>query len=231
MELQQAVIKAFQLIVGLDAEFVEIVFLSLRVSGTALVIATLLGLATAVLLELFRFQGRGFVITVLNTLTGLPPVVVGLGVYILLSRSGPLGFMGLLYTPKAMIAAQAILAFPIVAALGHAAVSAAGSNVKTTAICLGASRFQAVSAVLKDARYAIVAAVATAFGRVMAEVGAVLVVGGNIARHTRVMTTAIALEADKGDFELAIALGLVLLFLSFLVNGLFYLAQRKGLKR
>lgn len=231
MELSHAFAQAINLIIHLDRELAEIILLSLRVSGTALVLAAVIGLTLTYCLEMFRFPGRAFLVTLLNTLTGLPPVVVGLAVYIVLSRSGPLGFLGLLYTPKAMIIAQTILAFPIIAALSHAAVTAAGGNVRLTAICLGANKRQAVAVVMKDARYAMAAAIATAFGRVMAEVGAVLVVGGNIAHHTRVMTTAIALEADKGEFELAIALGMVLLLLSFGVNIAFYLVQRKGVKR
>lgn len=227
----QAFTKAIGLIITLDDSFVEIVLLSIRVSGTALLIAIVAGLALVVILELYRFPGRNSLITLLNTFTGLPPVVVGLALYIFFSRSGPFGFMGLLYTPLAMILAQTILATPIVAALSHAAVNSSGPAVRMTAMCLGATPLQSVIAVIKDVRYAIVAAMATAFGRVVAEVGAVLIVGGNIAHHTRVMTTAIALEADKGDFELAIALGLVLLMLSFAVNSLFFIAQQRGTKR
>lgn len=231
MDLVEALGRAFQLFAGFDKVLAEIVLLSLRVSGTALLLAATAGLGITLLLERFRFPGRGGLIALLNTMTGLPPVVVGLAIYILLSRQGPLGFLNLLYTPTAMIVAQTVLATPIVAALSHAAVGAAGSNVKMTAICLGATPTQAVVAVIKDARYAILAAVATAFGRVMAEVGAVLIVGGNIAHYTRVMTTAIALETDKGDFELAIALGIVLLTLSFGVNLVLHAAQHKGAKR
>ena len=194
-------------------------------------VSVIIGLWLTVILERYRFVGRSLIITIFNTMTGLPPVVVGLVVYIFLSRNGPLGFMSLLYTPTAMIIAQTILATPIVTALSHAAVGSVGSDVKTTAICLGATKVQAVAAVIKEARYAIVAAVATAFGRVMAEVGAVLIVGGNIAHYTRVMTTAIALETDRGDFELAIALGIVLLILSFGVNMIFHVFQQKGVNR
>jgi tungstate transport system permease protein len=231
LALEQTFSKAIHLLFSFDAELVEIVLLSLKVSGASLATAVVIGLGLATLLALSRFPGRGLCITLLNTLTGLPPVVVGLTVYILLSRQGPLGFLQLLYTPGAMILAQTVLAVPIIAALSHAAVNAAGSAVRTTAVCLGATDMQAMAAIFKDARYALMAAVATAFGRLMAEVGAVLIVGGNIARHTRVMTTAIAMETDKGDFELAIALGLVLLALSFAINGLFYAAQRQGVKR
>ena len=227
----QALSKAIALIVNFDRTFLEIVLLSLGVSGSAILVATGLGLLITVLLEYHARPGKGLIITGVNTLTGLPPVVVGLGLYIILSRSGPLGFMHLLYTPWAMIIAQIILATPIITALSHAAVNSSGRQVRMTALSLGANRHQAMLALLNDARYGIFAAVAAAFGRVMAEVGAVLLVGGNIAHHTRVMTTAIALEADKGEFELAIALGIILLSISFLVNALFYLMQRKGAKR
>ncbi len=231
MSLELVLIKAFSLIWHLNSDLVEIILLSLRVSGMALVLGGLIGLGITAALALFRVPGRAGVVTILNTLTGLPPVVVGLVVYIFLSRSGPLGFLNLLYTPLAMIIAQCILVTPIVASLSHAAVTTAGNEVGRTARALGATQGQALWAVFKDARYAIIAAFTTAFGRAMAEVGAVLLVGGNIAHHTRVMTTAIALETDKGEFELAIALGIVLLALSFAVNILFYLAQRKGMKR
>jgi len=229
--LTEILSRALLLILQCDPDLLEIVSLSLRVTCTGTLIATALGLAIALLLEMRSVPGRGLIISLLNTLTGLPPVVAGLALYVFLSRSGPLGFLGLLYTPTAMVIAQTILATPIVAALSHAAISSTGQAVRDTALGLGATRFQALLTVFLDARYAIMAAVAAAFGRVMAEVGAVLMVGGNIAHHTRVMTTAIAMEADKGDFELAIALGLILLTLSFLVNGAFYLCQRKGKKR
>lgn len=227
----QALTKAIEIIFTFDRTFLEIVLLSLGVSGFAILVATCLGLVITALLEFYQFRGKGVIITGFNTLTGLPPVVVGLGLYIVLSRSGPLGFLHLLYTPWAMIIAQIILATPIITALSHAAVNTSGQQVRMTALSLGANDYQAVVALLKDARYGIFASVAAAFGRVMAEVGAVLLVGGNIAHHTRVMTTAIALEADKGEFELAIALGIILLSLSFLVNALFYIMQEKGAKR
>ncbi len=226
--LSHALATALNLIISLDPDLVEIVLLSLRVSGTALILATLLGVGTAFLLGNYRLPGKGMIVTLINTLTGLPPVVVGLALYLLLSRQGLLGFLDILYSPMAMIIAQTVLAAPIVAALSHAALESAGSAVRQTAYGLGATRKQAAVVVLREARYAIGAGVATAFGRVVAEVGAVLVVGGNIAHHTRVMTTAIALEADRGDFELAIALGIVLLLISFVVNGFLYTFQKRG---
>lgn len=230
MLFRQAFNQAGYLIWHLDHDLLEVVFLSLVVTGFAIVIAACLGLTIALLLELSDFRGRGVLVALLNTLTGLPPVVVGLVLYLLLSRSGPFGFLNLLYSPGAMIIAQIILATPIVAALSYAAIISTGPAVKATARCLGATDIQASLAVFLDARYAIMAAIAAAFGRVMAEVGAVLMVGGNIAHHTRTMTTTIAMEADKGDFGLAIALGIILLLLSFVVNGALYFFQRKGRK-
>jgi tungstate transport system permease protein len=159
---------------------------------------------------------------------GLPPVVVGLFVYLILSRSGPLGFMGLLYSPSAMIIAQTILAFPIVAALSHSSIIKVDPIMKQASLTLGATPVQVSMTVMNEARYGIMAAVIAALGRVMAEVGAILIVGGNIAGYTRVMTTTIALETDKGEFELAIALGIILLVISFLINTALYLIQKKG---
>jgi len=223
--------KALNLIVSLDQELVEIVFLSFRVSGLAVAISAFLGLAIALSLSIRDFTGKNIIVTVNNTLMGLPPVVAGLFLYLMLSRSGPLGFMKLLYTPAAMIAAQSILATPIIAGLSYAAVASADSSIKFTAITLGATPFQAAIKTMKQVRYSILASVLAGFGRIVAEVGAVLIVGGNIAGYTRVMTTAIALEADKGDFELAVALGMVLLLISFALNGLLFYFQRKKINQ
>ena len=159
---------------------------------------------------------------------GLPPVVVGLFLYLLLSRSGPLGFMGLLYSPSAMIIAQAILAFPIVTALCHSAIVNVDPLIRQASLTLGATPLQVTVTVIKEARYGIMSAIIAAFGRVMAEVGAILIVGGNIAGYTRVMTTTIALETDKGNFELALALGIILLALSLLINSMLHVVQKKG---
>jgi tungstate transport system permease protein len=171
-----------------------------------LIIATLLGLPLAALLGLKRFLGRGLIINLLNTFMGLPPVVVGLFVYLLLSRKGPFGFLGLLYSPSAMVIAQTILAFPIVSALCHSAIVNVPSVIRQAAKTLGATPSQEAVLVVREARYGIMAGIIAGFGRVMAEVGAILMVGGNIAGYTRVMTTTIALETDKGNFELALAL-------------------------
>jgi tungstate transport system permease protein len=205
--------KAFTLIFHLDSELFSIIFLSLKVSGTALIIATAVGLPIGVLTGLKRFTGRGFIISLLNTFMGLPPVVVGLFLYLLLSRRGPLGFMALLYSPSAMIIAQSILAFPIVAALSHSALIKIEPLIKQASLTLGAKPFQVTTTIMREARYGIMSGVIAALGRVMAEVGAILIVGGNIAGYTRVMTTTIALETDKGNFELALALGIILLMI------------------
>ena len=220
--------RAFFLILNLNPELLSIIFLSLEVSGTALIIATIIGLPLGALTGLKKFTGRGFSISLLNTFMGLPPVVVGLFLYLLLSRRGPLGFMALLYSPSAMIIAQSILAFPIVAALSHSAIIKIDPLIKRASLTLGATPFQVTTAMVREARYGIMAGIIAALGRVMAEVGAILIVGGNIAGYTRVMTTTIALETDKGNFELALALGIILLVISFVINMALYFIQRKG---
>ena len=220
--------QAFSLILHLDQVLVGIILLSLKVSGLALVVATALGLPLGSLLGLKRFPGRDLAISAANTLMGLPPVVVGLIVYLLLSRRGPLGFLGLLYSPSAMIIAQTILAVPIVTALCHSAIVNVDPLIRQAARTLGATPRQETLAVIREARYGILSAVIAAFGRVMAEVGAILIVGGNIAGYTRVMTTTIALETDKGNFELALALGIILLSISFLINAMLHHVQIRG---
>jgi tungstate transport system permease protein len=221
-------VSAFHLIFSLDRELLEIIFLSLKVSFVGLVISCIVGLPVGAVVALKKFQGRGFVISMLNTLMGLPPVVLGLFLYLALSRSGPLGVMGLLYTPSSMIIAQTIIALPIIAALCHSAVVDVKPIIGRAATTLGATPFQTTVTVMKEARYGIISAVVAGFGRAMAEVGAVLIVGGNIAGYTRIMTTAIALETDKGNFELALALGIILLGISLVVNVVFHLFQRRG---
>ncbi len=221
--------NAFHLIFSLDRELLSIILLSLNVSGTALIIATFLGLPLGIFIALKRLPGRGFLISILNTFMGLPPVVVGLFLYLLLSRSGPLGFMGLLYTPSAMVIAQTIIALPIVASLCHSAVISVDPVIRQASVTLGGTSFQAALAVTKEARYGIMSAVIAGFGRAMAEVGAILIVGGNIAGYTRVMTTSIALETDKGNFELGIALGIILLSISLVINSALHFVQRRGM--
>jgi tungstate transport system permease protein len=220
--------EAFRLILHMDPVLFGIILLSLKVSGLALILATLLGLPLGSLLGLKRFPGRDLAISSVNTLMGLPPVVVGLIVYLLLSRRGPLGFMGLLYSPAAMIVAQTILALPIVTALCHSAIRNVDPLIRLAARTLGATPRQETLAVIHEARYGILSAIIAAFGRVMAEVGAILIVGGNIAGYTRVMTTTIALETDKGNFELALALGIILLAISFIINAALHQVQKRG---
>ena len=220
--------RAFSLILHLNAELLGIILLSIRVSGTALVVSTFFGLPLAALLGFKKFPLKGLTISILNTFMGLPPVVVGLFVYLLLSRSGPLGFMALLYTPTAMIVAQTILAFPIVTSLSHSAIISVDPIIKQASMTLGATPYQVSLTIIREARHGILSAIIAAFGRVMAEVGAILIVGGNIAGFTRVMTTTIALETDKGNFELALALGIILLTISLLINSALYLIQKKG---
>jgi len=221
--------QALSLIARLDPQLFGIILLSLKVSGAALIIATLLGIPLGALLGLAIFPGRNFAVSVMNTFMGLPPVVVGLFVYLVLSRKGPLGFMGLLYTPSAMIIAQTILALPIVVSLSRSAIASVDPIIRLASRTLGATPGQETLAVLHEARYGIISAIVAAFGRVMAEVGAILIVGGNIAGYTRVMTTTIALETDKGNFELALALGIILLMLSFVVNAAVHAIQRRAM--
>lgn len=228
VSIVESFLKAFSLILNLDKELFGIILLSVKVSGTALLVATLAGLPLSALMGFKKFPLRGLIISILNTFMGLPPVVVGLFVYLLLSRSGPLGFFSLLYTPSAMIVAQGILAFPIVTSLSHSAIQGVDRVIRQAAATLGATPFQVSLAIIREARYGIISAVIAALGRVMAEVGAILIVGGNIAGYTRVMTTTIALETDKGNFELALALGIILLIISLIINGLFRVVQGRG---
>lgn len=222
-------LKAFRLIAGFDTELTGIIFLSFKVSGLALAISTAAGIPLAAAMGLKRIPLKGIIMSVFNTFMGLPPVVVGLFVYLMLSRSGPFGFMGLLYTPSAMVTAQTILSFPIVVSLCHSAIVSVDPIIGQASRTLGATERQAAAAIIREARYGIMAAVIAAFGRVMAEVGAILIVGGNIAGYTRVMTTTIALETDKGNFELALALGVILLGISLLINLALHFVQKRGL--
>jgi tungstate transport system permease protein len=220
--------NAVSLILHLNPELLGIILLSLEVSGIALLLSTAIGLPAGALLSLKRCPARDLTISTINTFMGLPPVVVGLFLYLFLSRRGPLGFLGLLYSPGAMVIAQTILAVPIVSALCHSSIVSVDPIIRQAARTLGATPTQETLAVIREARYGILSALLAAFGRVMAEVGAILIVGGNIAGYTRVMTTTIALETDKGNFELALALGIILLAISFIVNAALHAVQRKG---
>ena len=214
--------RAWTLIAAADATLIEIILLTLRVSVSAVALAAAAGLPLGGALALYRFPGRRAVVVALNALIGLPPVVVGLAVYLLLSRSGPLAPLGLLFTPAAMIIAQIILVTPIVAALTQQVIEDLWEEYGEQLRSLGAGPGRAVFTLLRDARYSLLTAVLAGFGRAVAEVGAVLIVGGNIAHVTRVMTTAIALETSKGDLALALGLGLILIALSVSVNAMAY---------
>jgi len=219
--------KAFQLIFTLDSEIFSIVLLSLRVSLTAVVLASLLGVYLGFLMAVKDYWGKRFSVSLVNTLLALPTVVVGLIVYSLISRKGPLGVLGLLFTPSAMIIGQFILATPIIIALTHSAVQGIDKRVRNTALTLGATESQSAWMVIKEAHYAVLAAVITGFGRVIAEVGAAMMLGGNIKGSTRTMTTAIALETSKGEFGFGIALGIILLIIAFSINILLHYFQSK----
>jgi len=210
---------AYQMLVQLDPQLLEIVALSLRVSLSAVLLAALVGLPLGAAVALFRFPGRGVVATALNAFMGLPPVVVGLVVYLMLSRAGPLGELGLLFTPTAMVIAQAILVTPIIAALTRQTVADLSREYDEQLRSLGAGRLRQLPTLLWEARYSLLTAVLAGFGRAIAEVGAVIIVGGNINHVTRVMTTAIALETSKGNLALALGLGTVLILLTLLINA------------
>jgi tungstate transport system permease protein len=222
-DLSQAFATAFRLIAGLDPDLAEIVRLSLFVSLSSVSIATLVGLPLGAAVAMFRFPGRRAATVVLNAFMGLPPVVVGLVVYLLLSRSGPLGVFGLLFTPGAMIAAQAALIAPLIAALTRQVVEDLWAEYEEQLRSLGASPARALPTLLWDGRFTLLTAVMAGFGRASAEVGTVMIVGGNIDHATRVMTTAIVLETSKGDLPLALGLGFVLILISVSINGGAYL--------
>ena len=216
---------AFALVGGLDPDLTEIVVLSLRVSIGAVAIGAIIGLPLGAAVALYRFPGRTVVVVALNALMGLPPVVVGLIVYLLLSRAGPFGVFGLLFTPTAMIVAQVVLVTPIIAALSRQVVEDLWVEYEEQLRSLGAGPGRALTALLWDGRFTLVTAVLAGFGRASAEVGAVMIVGGNIDHVTRVMTTAIALEVSKGDLALALGLGVILLVLSAGVNCAAYMIK------
>ncbi len=210
--------EAWAMIARADPKLLEIVALPLRVSLSAVVVATLLALPFGAALAVARFRGRDALVVVLNALLGLPAVVVGLAVYLLLSRAGPLGALGILFTPAAMVVAQAVLIFPLIAALARQSVADAWREYAEQLRSLGAGPLASALALLHDLRFSLVTIVLAAFGRAIAEVGAVMIVGGNIDGVTRVMTTAIALETSKGDLPLALGLGLVLLAIVLALN-------------
>jgi len=224
-DIWSACTAAVTLIVSLDPDLLEIIQLSLKVSVTAVCLAALVGLPLGAILGLFRFPGRWAVLVVLNSLMGLPPVVVGLVVYLALSRAGPLGALGLLFTPTAMIIAQFILIVPIIAALSRQVIEDIWAELGEQLRSLGVGPRGAITTLLWEGRIPLLTAGLAGFGRASAEVGAVMIVGGNIDHVTRVMTTAITLETSKGNLALALGLGLILILLSMAVNGAVFLLQ------
>ena len=230
-ELLTAAGEAGRLIGELDPKLTEIVLLSLRVSLTAVVLASLLGLPLGAAVAVARFPGRQPLIVLLNALMGLPPVVVGLLVYLMLSRAGPLGHFGILFTPAAMVVAQTILIVPIVAALSRQVIEDAWQEYHEQLRSLGAGQLDSAATLLWDTRFSLVTIVLAGFGRAAAEVGAVMIVGGNIDGVTRVMTTAIALETSKGDLPLALGLGIVLLSLVLALNATAYWVKEAAQRR
>ena len=215
----EAFASALQLILSADPTLWGIVGLSLQVSLTAVFFAALVGIPLGALLAIKKFWGRPVLIVLVNALMGLPPVVVGLCVYLMLSKSGPLGILGLLYTPTAMIIAQTLLIAPIIAALSRTILKTLYEEYRDQFASFRLSQFQTVNTLLWEARFMLLTALLAGFGRAIAEVGAVMIVGGNISHYTRVMTTSIALETSKGNLSLALALGVILILLAILVNG------------
>ncbi|OPY66411.1 MAG: Sulfate transport system permease protein CysW [Syntrophorhabdus sp. PtaU1.Bin050] len=220
--------KAFWLLVMLDPEVMEITILSLKVSGAATLISLFLGISTGTAVALSHFPGRKIVVSLINTGMGLPPVVVGLFVTIFLWRSGPLGFLGILYTPTAMVVAQSVIATPIVMGITLAAIQQLPRRLRLQILALGATRFQMIWTLIKEAKLPLLAAVMAGFGGVISEIGASIMVGGNIKGYSRVLTTATVMETGKGNFDVAIALGIILLVMTYLINlVLTYVQQRE----
>ncbi|MFZ1814295.1 MAG: ABC transporter permease [Rhizobiaceae bacterium] len=230
-DFSDAFSAAFGLLAGFDQALLEIVWLSLNVSTGAVLIAALIGLPLGAFLAVQRFPGSGIIVALINALMGLPPVVAGLVIYMLLSRAGPLGALGLLYTPSAMVIAQAILVTPIIAAISHQVLRDLNKEYDAYLRSLGASRRARIATLLWDGRYSLVSALLAGFGRASAEVGAIMIVGGNIDHVTRMMTTAIALETSKGNLELALALGIVLVSISLAINGAILVIRNRAERR
>ena len=223
----QGIIKAFHLLISFDPEVMSITWLSLKISGTATFISLFIGVSIGVAVALNDFFGKRLVISIINTGMGLPPVVVGLFVTIMIWRSGPFGFLQILYTPTAMIIAQAIIATPIVMGISLAAIQNLPPNLRLQILSLGASRLQMVWVLVKESRLPLLAAVMAGFGGVISEIGASIMVGGNIKGYSRVLTTATVMETGKGNFDLAIALGIILLLLAFTINFMLTQIQQR----
>ncbi len=230
-QLIQGIIQAGEIIASLDPTLYKIIGLSLYVSGFALFFSVLLGVPLGTFVGLKQFRGRGLFTAGLYTGMGFPPVVIGLFVYLMLSRSGPFGELGWLFTPKAMIVAQTIISFPLVAGFTMAAVMGVDPHLRIQLMSLGATEWQATATILTEAKVGVIVAIVAGFGAIISEVGAVLLVGGNIEGQTRTLTTAIVLETRKGNFDLAIALGIVLLLVVFLTNAIMLRLQGNELTR
>ena len=218
--IQEALIKALDLVITFDESLFEILLLSFKVSGISLLLSCFIGLPLGTLLAIKNFWGRNSVLILFNTMMGLPPVVVGLMVYLLVSRSGPLGWLGILYTPTAMIIAQMILITPIIVSLTAQIIEEISQEYKNLFVSLVVPSHKAIMAYIYDARYSILTVILAGFGRAISDVGAVIIVGGNIDHLPRVITTTIALETSKGNLSLALALGIILLFIALITNFL-----------
>jgi len=227
----EGLVKAFELIISLDPEVMSITFLSFQISGLSVLLGTLIGIPLGMFLSFREFLGKRLIVTINSTFMGLPPVVVGLFVYLLLSRSGPFGPLQLLYTPYAMIIVQLIMAIPIVTGITLSSANGVEKSIKETAISLGASRIRLILVVLREARFGILTAIITSFGAAISEVGGIMIAGGDIRWHTRVLTTAVVLATRKGEYGMAIALGIILLFTAFLVNLFLNRLQQRGVSR
>jgi len=227
MIIFEGIKKGFLLVLTADPEVIRILILSLIVSGSAVFISLFLGIPAGVLLAMKDFPGKKIIISLINTGMGLPPVVVGLFVTVLLWRSGPLGFIKILYTPQAMVIAQFIIAFPIVAGLSMSAIQQLDRNIYIQTMALGATKWQVFIVMLKEARLPLLAAVMAGFGGVISEVGSVMMAGGNIKHQTRVLTTAIVMETNKGNFDMAFAMAAILLLITFMVNLILTIIQQK----
>lgn len=223
-------IQAFRLLLSGDEEVLAITLLTLKISGTATIVSTVIGVSTGTAIALLRFPGRHFVISLVNTGMGLPPVVVGLFVTLFIWRSGPLGALGILYTPAAMVIAQIVIAVPIITGVSLAAIQRLPVRLRLQILALGATRRQMVWILMKEARLPLLTAVMAGFGGVVSEIGASIMVGGNIKGYTRVLTTATVMETGKGNFALAIALSIILLLLAFIVNYTLTAVQQRKVR-
>lgn len=223
----QGLVKAFEMLVSLDPDILEVTWLTLKVSGTATLISVLIGVPLGTLLALTRFPGRNFLVSLSNFGMGLPPVVVGLWVSIFLWRSGPFGSLRLIYTPVAIVIAQAVIASPIVISFTLAAIQQINPRIRLQLVALGANRLQLLWSLVKEARMGLLAAVMAGFGGVVSEVGASMMVGGNIKGETRVLTTATVMEVNKGNFDVAIAISVVLLLLAYFVTAVLTALQQR----